>query len=182
VVLMVCALMGTGVGYAQWASSESFNLGSIFHGTLDMGVPTETWQLKSGKGAILAADTHSDPALAVGELANLSTPCGDGATLEITNTYPLTRKGDNLTAEFVLTAPGAPGPVGQFAVTDHDDGTQLATGTAATTGGVATKVRADIPVATTALDVIFTYGPGACDAYNASAANYGEHLLEVVQT
>jgi hypothetical protein len=187
---LACALTGIGWGYAYWAPNASFGLGSIFHGTLELGEPIRTWELTrsdadSADAVVLAASSHSDPQLAVGDLENLTTPCGDGVVLEVIDSYPLIRGGDNLTVQLSLTLPPAPaGSAAWYAVSD-EAGAILADGRLDVSGSSAapdTTVTEPIPPQVTELNVLTGYELARCDGSVDLRQDYGGHRLEVAQT
>ncbi|MDR1187427.1 MAG: hypothetical protein LBK95_08225 [Bifidobacteriaceae bacterium] len=174
VVLLGAIVAGLGWGYASWKGTGTFAMGPIKHGSLWLGTMSQSWKLKSATDEVLAANEHSQPDLAAGGLAQLTTPCGEGAKLEIVDTYPLNRSGDTLVAEFTLAVNAAPTGTGQVAVADQS-GQQLATGV---TGTGVTGTATDN---TTALVITLTYPVPACDPFDDPSRTYGGHNLKVVQ-
>jgi hypothetical protein len=169
------ALLGAGSTFARWATGADLGLGSIFHGELRIQEPTQGWRLKSATGATLAGSANSvDPSLAAGELSELTTPCGTGLTLEVSDEYALSEVGDNLAAELLLTWPqGA--EHGVFEVTNQA-GITVADGT------IGTNETGSIPAGTTGLKVALNYDLPTCDPFSGRTANYGQYDIEVRQT
>jgi hypothetical protein len=137
--------------------------------------PTETWELTADQGQkVLAASTADDAGLALGALANLSTPCGSGTELEVVYTYPLVWKGDNLTVRLTVTPVAVAG--GRVTV---EDGKGAALVSEASLNA---SSQVDVPVGTDTLRVILKYQMPACDPYGSSDVEYGGHTLKVDQT
>ncbi|MDR2252898.1 MAG: hypothetical protein LBD97_03400 [Bifidobacteriaceae bacterium] len=180
----MASLTGMGWTYAYWNSQGSIAVGSIKNGELALDEPVQTWELRSGGGGVLAASasvSSTDPAMNLGDLKNLTTPCGQGMVLEVSDTYQVRSAGDNLGAKFKLTWPGATA-AGAFAVLDQD-GRVLLEGTISDS-----DVMGALPTDATALTVKQSYGTLACDdPYSKDFAGgddsnvYGHHRLELVQ-
>jgi alternate signal-mediated exported protein len=176
-------LGGLGLTYALWQSEAKFEIGPINHGELKLGAPERTWQFRNAQGVVIAAD-KDDPAAAslpaaakLDGLTELKTPCGTGAVLEVTDTYPLSFEGDTLTAALKISWDGgqaSPAGGDRFAVLDQGR-TKLAD------GDIGSTTSAAITPGTTGLVVVQTYQLPQCDAFAEGSALYGDHVLEVAQ-
>jgi hypothetical protein len=182
VLALAAALTGGGWTYALWSGSTSFWLGTLTNGRLAVDDDrTRTWELRSATDELLAADAvPGKPDLSVGDLANLTTPCGDGVVLKITDTYDLDLAGDNLTV--ALTVDWADrGPGGQYAVGTDASGSNIASGAIDRNSAL----TVDIPSNATAVTIEQTLNMPICDVLATapqSAKGYGGYRLEVVQT
>ncbi|MDR2379470.1 MAG: hypothetical protein LBD70_08630 [Bifidobacteriaceae bacterium] len=184
---MIAAILGgSGFTYAWWTSNGSVAVGSIANGELALGQPVQTWVLKSAvSGEVFAASsstTSNDPAMNVGDLENLTTPCGDGLALEVVDSYAVERDGANMDAEFEVTwrdgVEAESGGVGSFSVLDQAGGLLLG-GTIGDQNGGQT-----LPGDATGLTVKLDYDMPACDygkRFGQDPTIYGYYQLEVRQ-
>jgi hypothetical protein len=177
VALLACAIMGVGWGFALWSSEAVVGDGavSINHGALDASGPARSWELRNANGAVLAASEHANPDLAVGDLSNLTTPCGAGLKLVVDDSYTLTQRGDHLVAGVEVTWVGTTWPQGAYQLKGDDS--------AALTSPVSVGAPASAEFAPdqTGFHVVATYNLPTCDFFNSSAREYPAYSVEVKQ-